>query len=190
VYKIQPNHGPTFKVFCDQTTFGGGWVVIQRHLQSFTSFQRTLKEYENGFGNLSEEFWIGNANIHRLTGSPHNLLVQLNSFDNTTAHAQYESFAVSNESTGYALSVDGYSGSAGDALSNLTNVPFSIKSFSNSSQESSSGWWHENSARTTDLNAPSNDTINGPPQRVWQGFGGSHSLTATEMKIKPERGEY
>lgn len=190
VYEIRPSywHSP-FKVFCDQTTFGGGWIVIQRHSTSRTIFQKTLDQYKTGFGNISDEFWIGNKYIRLLTDTPHHLLVQLQirSISRIShAHAHYESFSVSDEASGFALRVSGYSGSAGDALGDLNNMPFSIKQ--HSQPLSTSGWWHTDSTRKTDLNAPYHAY---PPQRLWQGFGGSvtRSLTFTEMKIKPERGE-
>ena len=53
--------------YCDQTTEGGGWTVIQRRQDGSIDFDRTWTEYKHGFGSLTGEFWYGNDNIHDLT---------------------------------------------------------------------------------------------------------------------------
>ena len=56
------------QVFCDQSTDGGGWTVIQRRATPFSlSFERNWVEYENGFGKPDSEFWLGNKVIHELS---------------------------------------------------------------------------------------------------------------------------
>ena len=55
-------------VYCDMETDGGGWIVIQRRVPGGTeNFTRNWQDYENGFGDLSSEFWLGLRNIHCLT---------------------------------------------------------------------------------------------------------------------------
>ena len=49
--------------YCDMETDGGGWLVIQRRFNGTVSFDRTMEEYENGFGDASSEFWYGLKNI-------------------------------------------------------------------------------------------------------------------------------
>ena len=50
-------------------TDGGGWTVIQRRNASLgrVNFVRDWKNYENGFGDLDGEYWIGLNNIYELT---------------------------------------------------------------------------------------------------------------------------
>ena len=55
------------QVFCDQTTDGGGWTVIQRRMDGSENFYRNWVAYKLGFGQLHREHWIGNENIFRLT---------------------------------------------------------------------------------------------------------------------------
>ena len=66
-----------------------------------------------GFDNLSGEFWLGLDNIYRLTTKKCNRLrVDLEETTGNTAYAEYDMFAVTNETTKYKLSLGMYSGIA------------------------------------------------------------------------------
>lgn len=67
IYDLLRNDGSTYKAYCDQETDGGGWTMLQRRVDTKLSFRRTWVEYENGFGNLSNSFWLGLKMIHELT---------------------------------------------------------------------------------------------------------------------------
>ena len=55
------------RVYCDTSSGGGGWTVIQRRKDGNINFkQRVWVEYEDGFGNLYDEFWIGLRSMHCL----------------------------------------------------------------------------------------------------------------------------
>ena len=47
-------------------TDGGGWTVIQRRQDGSVNFYRnwTDYDYENRFGDLTGEFWLGFSKIH------------------------------------------------------------------------------------------------------------------------------
>jgi hypothetical protein len=112
VYRIDPDGLGGFDVPCDMNnTPGRGWTIFQRRVDGSEDFYRNWADYETGFGNLSGEFWLGLGKIHRLSASGQNVLrVDLESFDNETAYAVYESFSVGNGSKAYILKVDNYSG--------------------------------------------------------------------------------
>ena len=67
VYTIQPDSLPPFDVYCDMDTDGGGWTVFQRRQDGSEEFYMNWVNYTNGFGNLSNELWLGLEFIHRLT---------------------------------------------------------------------------------------------------------------------------
>ena len=52
VYSIDPDGSGPFKVYCDQTTAGGGWTVFQRRLDGCLDFNRDWADYKHGFGNF------------------------------------------------------------------------------------------------------------------------------------------
>ncbi|CAG2247512.1 unnamed protein product [Mytilus edulis] len=58
VYSIYPDTSEV-KVYCDMNTDGGRWTIIQRRLDGSVNFQRNWKDYENGFGNIDGEYWLG-----------------------------------------------------------------------------------------------------------------------------------
>ena len=98
-------------MFCDQTTDGGGWTVLQKRIDGSVDFYRDWAAYKNGFGNLNGEFWLGLDKIHRLTNSDtYKLRVDLEDWQGETRFAKYTSFAISNEATNYKLSLGSYSG--------------------------------------------------------------------------------
>ncbi|KAJ8311579.1 hypothetical protein KUTeg_010934 [Tegillarca granosa] len=128
VYKIYPDRRTGFNVYCDMTTVGGGWTVFQRRFNGKTDFYRTWNAYKQGFGNASEEYWLGNDKIHLLTSlNSYRLRVDLEDFKGVHKYASYTTFSVGSESTGYRLHVNGYSGTAGEALMAHSGYKFTTK---------------------------------------------------------------
>ncbi|XP_071168006.1 uncharacterized protein [Mytilus edulis] len=111
VYTIYPNKtAEGLQVFCDMTN--GGWTVFQRRINGSENFRRTWVEYENGFGNLQHEFWLGNKYLNILTSSgSYKLRVELVDTNGNMYYAEYSTFAV--RSSNYILTINGYSGNAG-----------------------------------------------------------------------------
>lgn len=105
-----------------------------------------FKNNKNGFGNPTQEFWLGNDRIYRLTDQHHELLVELEEHDKSVTHARYSYFSIGFEENGYELHLGSYRGSAGDVLTYHKNVKFSTKDEKNDegcSQEYRSGWWYK-----------------------------------------------
>lgn len=68
LYTINTNiQHRVIQVFCDHTTDGGGWTILQRRMDGSENFNRNWNDYKMGFGQLHREHWIGNENIFRLT---------------------------------------------------------------------------------------------------------------------------
>ncbi|CAG2240823.1 unnamed protein product [Mytilus edulis] len=60
VYTISIDTVGGKQVYCDMDVDGGGWIVIQRRSNWKVKFERTWNEYENGFGDVAGEHWLGN----------------------------------------------------------------------------------------------------------------------------------
>ena len=86
--------------------------VFQRRRDGSQSFEKTWDEYRQGFGNLSNEFWLGNDNLVLLTRPLESesgnveLRVDITDWDDNTAFAQYETFAVQGDL--YTLTAEDY----------------------------------------------------------------------------------
>ena len=141
----------TVMVSCDMSTDGGGWTVFQRRNNGSVDFFRNWTEYENGFGDASSEFWLGNKWIHHLTSlGPTELRIDFN--DARSQYATYRRFSVGNAARKYILSVSSYSGNEhrGDTLSYHTNMRFStfdqdndVDKTQNCANSSRGAWWYK-----------------------------------------------
>ncbi|ODM88294.1 Angiopoietin-related protein 7, partial [Orchesella cincta] len=112
-------------VYCDMETDGGGWTVIQRRGEPVDplageireSFTRTWKEYENGFGSFSSDFWLGLSDISALCQlGVQQLRIELTNWAGETRYANYHYFKISNASDLYRINVSGYTGTAGTEI--------------------------------------------------------------------------
>ena len=111
VYTIKPDNLSAFDVFCDQTTAGGGWTVLQKRQDGSVDFYLNWSDYKHGFGNMSGELWLALDKIHRLTSDNNNMLrVDLEDFQGNTRYAEYNMFGVMSENDKYKLTLGSYSG--------------------------------------------------------------------------------
>ncbi|XP_077319575.1 fibrinogen-like protein 1 [Lithobates pipiens] len=120
VYLIQPDGAiAPFQVYCEITQ-SGGWTYIQfRNGVDGVYFNRLWSSYEQGFGNVNGEHWLGLKNMNILTNQKNRrckLRINLQDFSNGTAYAQYDTFNIGPNSAFYPLTVGKYSGTAGDGF--------------------------------------------------------------------------
>ncbi|XP_052085087.1 ficolin-1-B-like [Mytilus californianus] len=146
-------------------TAGFGWTVFQSRMNGAKDFYRGWIDYENGFGDLMSEFWLGNNFIHLLTSTGnYKLYIHLEDFEGNSAYAEYFEFILGDSATNYRLKVEGYCGTAdklraidGDSLEWHNGMTFSTKDNDNDRKEFScaqmhkGAWWYTG-CHTSNLN--------------------------------------
>ncbi|XP_078381295.1 uncharacterized protein LOC144664048 isoform X1 [Oculina patagonica] len=194
VFTINPEGAGAMAVYCDLTTPGGGWTVIQKRFDGSVYFYRGWDDYKTGFGDLNGEFWLGLDKIHRLTKYRRYMLrVDLEDTSGNKAYAQYDIFAVSSERTKYQLSLGSYSGTAGDSLSYHRGHPFTTKdrdndiSSGNCAVSYKGAWWYA-ACHRSNLNGKyhhgaHSSFADGVNWYAWKGY--YNSVKKSEMKIRP-----
>ncbi|XP_066293506.1 microfibril-associated glycoprotein 4-like [Branchiostoma lanceolatum] len=201
VYTIYPDGGgkSPVHVYCDMDTDGGGWTLFQKRQDGSVNFYQDWRSYKTGFGDLRGEFWLGNDHLHRLTAQDvYELRVDLEDFEGNTAFAKYNIFRVEDEVHKYRLTISGYSGTAGDGMTDPV-VPHDGMYFSTRDRENDlqptdhcaqvykGAWWYSHCHRSN-LNGlylvgahqSYADGVNWYP---WKGQ--NYSLKTTAMKIRP-----
>ncbi|XP_063431070.1 ficolin-1-A-like [Mytilus trossulus] len=146
VYTIYPSKtAEGLQVFCNMTN--GGWTIIQRRVDGSENFQRNWLEYENGFGDLRNEFWLGNKYLHMLTSKgSFKLRVELVYSNGNNYYIEYSTFEVADATLRYTLTVrNGHSGNLGNWLPYNNGKNFSTYDRENSCMCAASynGWWHD-----------------------------------------------
>ncbi|XP_041372459.1 techylectin-5A-like [Gigantopelta aegis] len=195
VKRIYPlDTGETINVWCEIST-EEGWLVIQRRTDGSEDFFRTWNEYKIGFGDLNNEFWLGNTNIHRFTSQGYyDLRIDLEDFDGNTRYAMYKNFSVASEQDYFRLSVGAYSGDAGDSFSGHSGYNFTTTDkdldtdgSSNCAERFKGAWWY-NKCYSSNLNGLYLSSFPSPVSKglIWRAWHGlQYSLKRTTMKIRP-----
>ena len=124
VYEINPDDIGGFEVFCNMTVDGGGWTVIQRRQDGSENFNRNWTEYEDGFGDMTGEFWLGLEKIRRITAARgHDVRIDLFSLTSSNyqdilkhLYIKYEDFKLGDHGQNYKLSVGEMSNISGKIL--------------------------------------------------------------------------
>ena len=189
VYTIDLGCGKPFSVWCDMKN-RGGWTVFQR--------RRDESDYENAFGNVKGEHWLGLRIISCQTKvvMKTKLRIDLADFAGYSKFACYDYFHVGTPSTNYKLTIGGYQnwgiGAAGDSMTragstNLNGMPFSTQDRDNDRSYLTGPWWYNNCAYSNlnglYLNGQSDD--DGVTWRYFNATAGSWiTLRYSDMKLR------
>ncbi|XP_043243947.1 angiopoietin-related protein 7-like [Amphibalanus amphitrite] len=202
VYLLRPSGDstqPPVQSYCDMDTAGGNWTVIQRRddIEPRQDFYLGWKEYKEGFGDVTKEFWWGLEHLFQLTSSDrrYELRVDLEAFDGSRRHATYQGFRISSEEDGYQLSVSDYSGTAGNGLKFSVNEKFSTRdrdqdgrSDVHCAQRHQGPWWYgwRWLCGWSNLNGRYRDGSKWDRTGIWWWrWREAESLKKTDMKIRP-----
>ncbi|XP_071953019.1 uncharacterized protein [Antedon mediterranea] len=216
VFEIGPSSS-RFRAYCDMDTDGGGWTVIQRREDDDVDFYKNWVEYEEGFGDLDANFWLGLKKIYVLTNNKeYRLRIDMTDFNGKSAHAQYSSFRIESSSheCPYCLRLGDFEGGdAGDSIGESdpltfngnSNVdqPFSTKDRLNAGNSYRScvstrkaGWWFSTGGLCGNTN-PNGKYFGGHARSTyypndviyWYTWKNDRSpLKTIEMKIYPVAG--
>ncbi|KAL5011805.1 hypothetical protein ScPMuIL_010356, partial [Solemya velum] len=168
--------------------------VFQRRQDGSEEFYRNWNDYENGFGNVAREFWLGNINLNNIVSQgSYQLRVDMSDFEGNSAHADYSTFNVGDGSTIYRLTVGGYSGTAGNSLAKQNNMAFStfdrdqdVKNGENCAVKCKGAWWykrcHDSNLNGQYLGGEHDTFADGVNWKHWKGK--HYSLKSSTMKIR------
>ncbi|KAH8282229.1 hypothetical protein KR054_006264, partial [Drosophila jambulina] len=115
---------------------GGGWTIILRRWDGSEDFYREWKDFEEGFGQVAGEYFVGLGKLHALTSSVDQELLVYVRDDAGERYAMFDNFRVGGESNNYTLeSLGNFSGTAGDGLRYHLGMQFSTKDRDNDISE-------------------------------------------------------
>ena len=181
--------------------------MFQRRRDGSENFYRGWADYENGFGNVKGEHWLGLKKISCLTSVvvKTKLRIDLADFAGHSKYACYDYFHVGTPSTNYRLTIGGYqnggTGAAGDSMTqgprsgggNLNGMQFTThdrdndRSGGNCAATWSGAWWYNN-CHHSNLNGLYLDGQINSDGVVWQYFNAtarsSHTLRYSDMKLR------
>ncbi|XP_063297791.1 fibrinogen-like protein 1-like protein [Pelobates fuscus] len=156
VYVIRPEGLHPLVVYCDMTTYSGGWIVIQRNsFNSEMTWDESWTTYKYGFGNVEKDYWLGAEYLHHITKQKvYQVRFVILDQNNQEKYADYNLFSVDDEAHGYMLRLGSYTGTAGDAMSSITagtthdNMKFTAKDkdqdiySANCAASYGGAWWY------------------------------------------------
>ncbi|XP_047446209.1 tenascin-N isoform X3 [Mugil cephalus] len=188
---INNDQSKPIEVYCDMDTDGGGWLLLQRRVNGKLDFMKRWRQYIAGFGNLTEEFWLGLDKIYELTNTPTQYELRFDlGLGSERAYAIYDNFRIAPVKQKFKLTIGEYRGTAGDAMTYHQGRPWSTVdsdndiALSNCALTHRGAWWYAN-CHLANLNGKWGDDRHsmGVNWKPWKGH--LTSLDFTEMKIRP-----
>ena len=145
--------------------------MFQRRRDGSENFYRGWADYENGFGNVKGEHWLGLKKISCLTSVAvkTKLRIDLADFAGHSKFACYDHFHVGTPSTNYRLTIGGYQnwgiGAAGDSISISGSACHNGMQFSTHDRDNDrssincaarwqGAWWYNRSSFTSQWAVP------------------------------------
>ncbi|KAH8390839.1 hypothetical protein KR215_000064, partial [Drosophila sulfurigaster] len=151
VHQLNVSGVGLFDVLCDSQLAGPGWIVIQQRVGGNEDFNRDWARYRKGFGSYKNDFFLGLEKIHRITSlQRHELYIHLVTLNGSTYNARYDDFKISDEDSGYKLSLGKFSGNLNEnALRSGENIKFTTFDRDNDKSDNGNcaiwykgGWWY------------------------------------------------
>ncbi|XP_065896381.1 ficolin-2-like [Dysidea avara] len=140
------------EVYCDTINGGGGWLVVQRRQDGSVDFNRTWVEYEDGFGELTGEFWYGLRALHCLTGQGGwEMRMDVKLADSTKVFLHYKQFKIASAEDKYKITIGGFQGTTTDPMAGHNRMNFTTIDSDNDQRINGNcavfslgGWWFNN----------------------------------------------
>lgn len=178
------------EMWCEMNIDNGGWIVFQQRVDGSTNFYRGWTEYENGFGDISTNFYLGNYYLHEIVQSgDYELRIELEDQNGVLGYASYTNFIIGGPSTFYTLEVSGFFGNATDCLVYHNGMKFTTYDSDNDQHTTSNcavsfigAWWY-NACHYSNLNGQYG--TNDDRGIIWNFWRGSyHSMVKTKMMAR------
>lgn len=183
----------TVDVYCDMKKEGGGWTVLQRRGQYGATndfFDKNWETYKLGFGNLTQDLWVGLEYWNKMTASkPQQMLVTLQSKAGLVAEIVVNDLSIGDEQNQYSLNFTTVEAEddMGKSLIYHKTAKFSTplndndSSIGNCAEKHRAGWWFVN-CREAALTL----TASGDGGMAWYGSSktSGEDWIWSEMKIR------
>ncbi|XP_065810111.1 tenascin-N isoform X3 [Labrus bergylta] len=193
VYTVYINNDRSkpIEVYCDMDTDGGGWLMLQRRTTGKLDFMKRWRQYIAGFGNMTDEFWIGLDKIYELTNTPTQYELRFDlGLGSERAYAVYDNFKIAPVKQKFKLTIGKYRGTAGDAMTYHQGQLWTTVdndndiALGNCALTHRGAWWYQNChlANPNGMWGDSRHSL-GVNWEPWKGH--LTSLDFTEMKIRP-----
>ncbi|XP_053381565.1 ficolin-2-like isoform X2 [Mercenaria mercenaria] len=128
-------------------TDGGGWTTIHTRFDGSTDFNRSFSEYENGFGAVNGEYWLGLKYIQELADKGTNeIRLEVTSKQDEDYFENYKDFKLLNGSD-YVLSINPDTAESYPVLTNGFLAFAYLKGYPFSTFDRDMDAWKDNCAR-------------------------------------------